>query len=56
MGLELSRVSQQRPEAGRIRLGNLQRNTAVGWVILNGNRIQIKRKRFENIIDILDAI
>ena len=27
-----------------------------GWVILNGNRIQIKRKQFEKIIDTLDAI
>ena len=29
---------------------------APGWVILNGNRIQIKRKQFEKIIDTLDAI
>lgn len=27
-----------------------------GWVIMNGNRIQIKRKQFEKIIDTLDAI
>ena len=27
-----------------------------GWVILNGNRIQIKRKQFEKVIDTLDAI
>ena len=27
-----------------------------GWVILNGNRIQIKRKQFEKIIDSLDTI
>ena len=27
-----------------------------GWVIMNGNRIQIKRKQFEKIIDTLDVI
>lgn len=27
-----------------------------GWVILNGNRIQIKRKQFEKVIDELDTI
>ena len=26
------------------------------WMIMNGNRIQIKRKQFEKIIDTLDAI
>ena len=26
------------------------------WVIVNGNRIQIKRKQFEKIIDTLDEI
>ncbi|HGH8391513.1 TPA: excisionase, partial [Streptococcus pyogenes] len=26
------------------------------WLIMNGNRIQIKRKQFEKIIDKLDAI
>ncbi|MFO3668105.1 MULTISPECIES: excisionase [Peptoniphilaceae] len=26
------------------------------WLIMNGNRIQIKRKQFEKIIDTLDAI
>lgn len=26
------------------------------WVIMNGNRIQIKRKQFEKIIDTLNAI
>ena len=31
-------------------------NPTSGWVILNGNRIQIKRKQFEKIIDTLDAI
>jgi excisionase family DNA binding protein len=33
-----------------------EENTASGWVILNGNRIQIKRKQFEKLIDTLDAI
>ena len=27
-----------------------------GWVIMNGNRIQIKRKKFEKIIDDIDII
>jgi len=27
-----------------------------GWVIMNGNRVQIKRKQFEKIVDTLDAI
>ena len=27
-----------------------------GWVIANGNRVQIKRKQFEKIIDTLDEI
>ena len=26
------------------------------WLIMNGNRIQIKRKQFEKIIDTLDVI
>ena len=26
------------------------------WLIMNGNRIQIKRKQFEKMIDELDAI
>ena len=29
---------------------------APGWVILNGNRIQIKRKQFEKVIDTLDEV
>ena len=33
-----------------------EENPTAGWVILNGNRIQIKRKQFEKIIDTLDAI
>ncbi len=31
-------------------------NPTAGWIFLNGNRIQIKRKKFEKIIDTLDAI
>ena len=33
-----------------------EENLAVGWVLMNGNRIQIKRKAFEKIIDTLDVI
>ena len=33
-----------------------EENLTAGWVIMNGNRIQIKRKHFEKIIDILDVI
>lgn len=33
-----------------------EENIDVGWVIVNGNRIQIKRKQFEKIIDTLDEI
>ncbi len=33
-----------------------EENLDSGWVIVNGNRIQIKRKQFEKIIDKLDAI
>ena len=33
-----------------------EENPAAGWVIMNGNRIQIKRKQFEEVIDSLDAI
>ena len=33
-----------------------EENPTAGWVIMNGNRIQIKRKQFEKIIDTLDAI
>ena len=31
-------------------------NRDADWLIMNGNRIQIKRKQFEKIIDKLDAI
>ena len=33
-----------------------EENLDSGWVIVNGNRIQIKRKQFEKIIDSLDTI
>ena len=33
-----------------------EENPASGWVIMNGNRIQINRKQFEKIIDTLDTI
>ncbi len=33
-----------------------EENIGSGWVIVNGNRIQIKRKQFEKIIDTLDEI
>ncbi|WP_329886549.1 excisionase [Pseudoramibacter sp. HA2172] len=31
-------------------------NPDAGWLIMNGNRIQIKRKQFEKIIDALDVV
>ncbi|MGC3666868.1 excisionase [Enterococcus faecalis] len=31
-------------------------NKNANWLIMNGNRIQIKRKQFEKILDTLDAI
>ena len=33
-----------------------EENLDSGWVIVNGNRIQIKRKQFEKIIATLDEI
>lgn len=33
-----------------------EENIENGWVIMNGNRPQIKRKKFEKIIDELDTI
>lgn len=33
-----------------------EENINASWVIMNGNRIQIKRKQFEKIIDTLNAI
>ena len=33
-----------------------EENKNANWLIMNGNRIQIKRKQFEKIIHTLDAI
>ncbi len=33
-----------------------EENKNANWLIMNGNRIQIKRKQFKKIIDTLDAI
>ncbi len=33
-----------------------EENMGANWVIMNGNRVQIKRKQFEKIIDSLDVI
>ena len=33
-----------------------EENIGSNWVIMNGNRMQIKRKQFEKIIDTLDEI
>ena len=33
-----------------------EENKNANWLIMNRNRIQIKRKQFEKIIDTLDAI
>ena len=33
-----------------------EENLMSNWVIMNGNRIQIKRKQFEKIIDTLNVI
>lgn len=33
-----------------------EENKNANWLIMNVNRIQIKRKQFEKIIDTLDAI
>ena len=33
-----------------------EENPSAGWIIMNGNRIQIKRKHFKKIIDTLEVI
>ena len=33
-----------------------EENKGACWLMMNGNRIQIKRKQFEKVIDELDAI
>ena len=51
---------KKRPKYFRIGEKKLRKlaeeNLDAGWVIVNGNRIQIKRKQFEKIIDTLDEI
>ena len=41
---------------GENKLRLAEENPSAGWGILNGNRIQIKRQKFEKIIDSLDTI
>ena len=42
---------------GENKMRNLaEENLTSGWVIMNGNRIQIKRKKFEKMLDTLDII
>ncbi len=33
-----------------------EENPDANWLIMNGNRIQIKRRQFEKVIDSLDVI
>lgn len=33
-----------------------EENPSADWLIMNGNRVQIKRKKFESYIDELEAI
>ncbi len=33
-----------------------EENLNSGWVLMNGNRIQIKRKKFEQLIDTYEVI
>ena len=33
-----------------------EENQSAGWVLMNGNRIQIKRKKFEQLIDEYEVI
>ena len=33
-----------------------EENPDAGWLIMNGNRAQIKRRQFEKVIDSLDVI
>ena len=33
-----------------------EKNPDAGWLIMNGNRLQIKRKQFEKVIDTLEVI
>ena len=33
-----------------------EENQTASWVIMNGNRVEIKRKQFDKIIDCLDVL
>lgn len=33
-----------------------EENSDANWLIMNGNRVQIKRKQFEKVVDTLDVI
>ena len=33
-----------------------EENPSANWLIMNGNRVQIKRKQFEKIVDTLEVI
>ena len=33
-----------------------EKSPDAGWLIMNGNRLQIKRKQFEKVIDTLEVI
>ena len=33
-----------------------EENPDASWLIMNGNRVQIKRRQFEKVIDTVDAI
>ena len=33
-----------------------EENPDASWLIMNGNRVQIKRRQFEKVIDCLDVI
>ena len=42
---------------GEMKLRKLvEENPDAGWLIMNGNRAQIKRRQFEKVIDSLDVI
>ena len=42
---------------GEKKLRNLvEENSDANWLIMNGNRVQIKRRQFEKVIDSLDVI
>ena len=34
----------------------VEENSDANWLIMNGNRVQIKRRQFEKVIDSLDVI